>query len=325
MPPHDPPPNPIPPPDGWDIPEAEPADAAAPAVPVIAPLPWCRRCGETIPEGEPGAGRCPWCGSALGGPTKPRHPPRATPVLRPARDEDDFDDRPRRSSRRERDEPEFAIPVRRPHLIPPLVIVILAYVMLIGALIFCGMVAAFRGATSGDDLLRAQALTEVVSTVLTLGALGLVWSSARQPAPENTRALTWAVSLPVLALMLCANLLFFTILRELLRPAGATEPERMQLTLFTILLICVQPAIVEELFFRQMTLGVMRGLMNTHVAVWVTGAVFALAHLSNPLGMPYLFVVGGLLGYARVYGGLSLAMILHFLHNLVVVSYDALR
>jgi membrane protease YdiL (CAAX protease family) len=101
------------------------------------------------------------------------------------------------------------------------------------------------------------------------------------------------------------------------------EAPRFQFTLVTVLLICVQPAIVEELFFRQMTLGVFRKSMNLHLAVWITAGLFAFAHLGQILAMPYLFLAGGLCGYARVYGGLPLAMILHFLHNLVVVAYEA--
>ena len=65
--------------------------------------------------------------------------------------------------------------------------------------------------------------------------------------------------------------------------------------------------------------------MNLHVAVWATAGLFAFAHLTNPFGMPYLFLVGGVLGYARVYGGLTLVMVMHFVHNLAVVAYEALK
>jgi hypothetical protein len=39
--------------------------------------------------------------------------------------------------------------------------------------------------------------------------------------------------------------------------------------------------------------------------------------------MPYLLVCGAVLGYARAFGGLPLAMILHFVHNFVVIAYEA--
>lgn len=290
-----------------DLPEFDEPDAVPVVYPVQAFL--CVRCGENE---EPVDGRCPWCNAW----TDPRRtpPPKPKPPRVEVADEDDWHAEPA----------AFAVPVRRPHLIPPLAVVSVAYFGLIGALIACAVAFALSGVTNADELLAAQAVAEAVTTGLTLVALGLVWKAARQPPPGATAA-AWAVSLPVLGLLLVANLAFFAFLREMLRPLGVPEPERMKLTLATVLLICVQPAIVEELFFRQMTLGVLRRSVNLHLAVWLTGAAFAGAHLGNILGMPYLFVVGGFLGYARVYGGLPLAMVLHFLHNLAVVAYDAYR
>lgn len=290
-----------------------PFDADPDAVPVVYPVRmlWCWRCGETA---EPVAGKCPWCGTWTDG-ERPRRP-RARPVYeRDEYEEDDWNAK----------EPEYAIPVRRPYFIPPFVVVIVAYVLLLGSLIGCSVVAVLRGMVTEDDILSAQLLTEAVTTGLTLVALALVWKAARQRVPDGTTAITWCASLPTLGLLLCLNIAFFTFLRELLRPLGAVDPPRMKVDLATVLLICVQPAIVEELFFRQMTLGVLRKSMNTHLAIWLTGAVFAGAHLGNILGMPYLFLVGAFFGYARTYGGLTLAMVLHFLHNFTVVAYDAWR
>ncbi|MDY3561235.1 CPBP family intramembrane metalloprotease [Gemmata sp. JC673] len=277
----------------------------------------CRRCGETA---EPVAGQCPWCGNYAEAITRPhnrRRPARARPV-RASFEEDAYEDR--RPVR-----PEYAIPVRRPYLIPPLVVVAVAYFGLLASLVGCAVIVAIGGMTEGDDLLAGQAFAEVVTTGLTLLALGLAWKASRQKVPEGTTALTWAASFPLLCILLVLNLAFFTLLRELLKPLGAPEPERMKLTLITVLLICVQPGIVEELFFRQMTLGVLRRSLNVHLAIWLTAVAFAGAHLGNILGMPYLFLVGGFFGYARVYGGLPLAVLLHFLHNLAVVAYDAYR
>lgn len=297
-----------------------PGDFDPEDVPVVHPVVhpvrkvWCWRCGETA---EPAAGRCPWCDTWTDG-DRPK-PRRARPVrARPVYDWDEDEGG--------RAEPVTrAIPVRRPHLIPPLVIVSFAYFGLLASLIGCAIIAAVQGMTEGDDLLGAQAIAEVVTTSLTLVALALVWTASRQKLPEGTAGVTWLCAFPVLAVLLLLNLAFFTALRELLKPFGAVEPERMKMTLVTVLLICVQPAIVEELFFRQMTLGVLRKSINVHLAVWLTAGVFAGAHLGNILGMPYLFLVGAFLGYARVYGGLTLAMILHFLHNFAVVAYDAWR
>ena len=288
----------------WELEEADPA-----AVPVVYPDAepvWCRRCGETS---VPVESCCPWCGKWIVG--EPPVVPLALPDDGDEPEDDWHDRRP------------IARPVRRPPLVPPVVVVIVAYVALLGVSVLFLIVALARGVANQDEMLELTALVETVDAVLAAGALALVWHHARQRVPDGTMAITWAVALPVLGLLLCVNITYIHFLRELLKPFGAQEAaEKLQLTWVVVLVVCVQPGIIEELFFRQMTLGVMRRHMNLHLAVWVTAAMFAFAHLFNPLGMPYLFLAGGVFGYARVYGGLPLAMILHFLHNLAVVLYE---
>lgn len=54
--------------------------------------------------------------------------------------------------------------------------------------------------------------------------------------------------------------------------------------------------------------------------------MFALAHLYNPLGLPILFLIGIILGYARVYsGGLLLPMLMHFGHNFAIIYLESMR
>jgi membrane protease YdiL (CAAX protease family) len=99
-----------------------------------------------------------------------------------------------------------------------------------------------------------------------------------------------------------------------------------QFTLYEVLTIAVQPALVEELFFRCFAYGVMRQLTNAHAAVILTALMFALAHLYNPFGLPFLFVMGLMLGYARVYsGGLLLPVLMHFAHNFAIIYFESLK
>lgn len=293
--------------DAWDVFPDEP-------IPVIEPEPepdkvFCARCGETD---VPVASCCLWCGAWLVGP-RPR--PRAAPVYT-------LDDEPEDDWHTEVARVRRVVPVAAP-LVPPLVVVFVSYGLLLGSLIGFAVLAALYGLAGEEDMFTALALTEVATSALTVVAAGLVWRQARQRLPEGTVLLTWLVAIPVLAALLCLNITYITFLRELLRPFGTPQGMTIQVTLTTVLLICVQPAIFEELFFRQMTLGVFRRSMNMHLAVWLTAALFAFAHLGNPLGMPYLFLAGGVFGYARVYGGLPLAVVMHFVHNFVVIAYEA--
>ena len=284
---------------------------------VVEPDPqpvFCRRCGETS---EPVANCCPWCGAWLVG-----EPPVVKPVYVP-------EDEPEAEWHTRIDEVEDERYTRRrrqaPPLIPPLVVVFVSYGLLLGSLILFLIFAVLYGLTNEEEQHAGLAVVEAIDAVLTVVALGLAWKAAKQKLPDGTMGLTWLAAFPVLFMLLCLNLAYITFLRELLRPLGAPEPEKMKLTIVTVLLVCVQPAIVEELFFRQMTLGVFRKSMNLHLAVWATAGLFSFAHLANPIGMPYLFLAGGAFGYARVFGGLPLAMLLHFIHNFAVVAYDALR
>ena len=86
-----------------------------------------------------------------------------------------------------------------------------------------------------------------------------------------------------------------------------------------ILAVCVQPAIFEELAFRGIVLPCLQTVLSTRDAVLVSALLFMTIHLSAP-GIPYLFLVGLVLGYARVRTGTIVpGMLLHFLYNLLCV------
>ena len=87
--------------------------------------------------------------------------------------------------------------------------------------------------------------------------------------------------------------------------------------------MCVQPAVIEELFFRHLLLGHLRPHVGMHGAVWVSAVGFGMAHLGNPVGWPVLILLGAGLGYARTLSGtLALPIALHFLHNLCVLALN---
>jgi membrane protease YdiL (CAAX protease family) len=174
---------------------------------------------------------------------------------------------------------------------------------------------------NSEEILRGMAVLEVIDTILVLVALAKV---GRGPLPAVSGSATvsaWLVAVPVLAALLGLNHLYHEALRDFLRQNGLARPA-VPLDGAAVLLVCVQPAVVEELFFRYVAFGALYRATGVHTAVWVSAVMFAVAHIYNPLGMPYLFLVGAVLGYARVWGGLALPVVMHFFHNLAVLAIE---
>ena len=86
-----------------------------------------------------------------------------------------------------------------------------------------------------------------------------------------------------------------------------------------ILLVCVQPAIFEELGFRGVVLPGLQPALAPREAVIVSALLFMTLHLMVG-SFPHLFVMGLILGYLRVKtGSLLPGMLMHFVHNLLCV------
>ncbi len=131
------------------------------------------------------------------------------------------------------------------------------------------------------------------------------------------------IGMPVLFLLFSINVLYGHLLKEYAGEAPHLEVIEVNFkTSYWLVLIafCIQPAIVEELFFRYLAFGHLRRVMSNHGAVWVSAVMFGFAHLHNPLGMPVLIIIGVGLGYMRwMSGGLLLPMTMHGLHNALVL------
>ena len=86
-----------------------------------------------------------------------------------------------------------------------------------------------------------------------------------------------------------------------------------------VLLYCVSPAVLEEVSFRGLLQHWLRPAIGGRRAILVAAGLFTVLHFSI-LSAPYLFAVGCLLGWAKLRtGGLWWPMLIHFLHNLIVV------
>jgi CAAX protease family protein len=169
-----------------------------------------------------------------------------------------------------------------------------------------------------------QVTVEIINAFLVLGAVCILNStirSIRWPRPISKTVVS-LLAPATLLLMLVLNLGYHALLNRLLPRLEAARAE--DITWLRLLTLCVQPALVEELFFRYVALGTLRTALGTHAAVLVSAVMFAMAHLFALPSIPLLFLLGICLGYARLYsGGLAIPMLLHFFHNLSVLLVES--
>jgi uncharacterized protein len=211
----------------------------------------------------------------------------------------------------------------------PVITLLKFFVVLLAMSLVYGWVVHFG--LRGEDFLDDQAdprrpivvTVEALDAVLVLFALLMI---GRPPALGRRsicrRLIAWLAAGPILAATLGLNIGYHLALRHLLPTLPSREGH--DFSAWNLLLVCVQPAIVEELFFRYLALGTLRRVLGTHGAVWVSAVMFGMAHIFVLPSIPLLTLLGVVLGYMRVWsGGMTLPITLHFLHNLAVLALVA--
>jgi membrane protease YdiL (CAAX protease family) len=99
-----------------------------------------------------------------------------------------------------------------------------------------------------------------------------------------------------------------------LRKAGMTEAG-------LVCIFCIWPAISEEIGFRGLLQHWLQTAIKPERAILLTAFLFATMHFSI-VSFPYLFGLGALLGWTKwKTGSLYPSMLIHFLHNLVVIEF----
>jgi membrane protease YdiL (CAAX protease family) len=263
------------------------------------PLIQCWRCREAV---EATDSRCPGCRALL------------TTVRREPEERQEREPRPRR-----RPSPGGIVPL----------IWFFVGLLAVSLLQFLVVMARARGMTESgieglsDWIMMLTVVVEAIDTALVLLALAVIPRPQRlAPVSTNQKITAWGLGMPVLATLLALNLFYHHLLKELL---GVQTGENFPagLTPLVLLTVCVQPAVVEELFFRYLALGTLRRFTGTHGAVLVSSVMFGVAHLGAPLSIPILTIIGMAFGYLRLLSGsLLLPMVLHFMHNLVIVLLE---
>ena len=206
----------------------------------------------------------------------------------------------------------------------PFLKVVIAYSAMMVLSLIWGWIIQFGGQPEQDGHLAGTALFEGLDTLLVL-ITAVAVGRLRVPKPRPAvRVAAWLAAPFALGFVLLVNVAYRWALTEYLRAGWLHNVlEEPEWSAVTVLLMAVQPALIEEWFFRHLALGAVRTVTGTHAAMWVSAVMFAVAHVYNPLGLPWLLVCGVVLGYARVTsGGLALPVLMHFAHNALILWFQ---
>lgn len=176
------------------------------------------------------------------------------------------------------------------------------------------------------EVLGRITVSDLLGTTIMVGAVFVIPVKPLWPdTTRSTKTAAWLYALPVLAAVLAINLGYHWWLFNIMGAEDALGDFARSSALWPalIVLICVQPAIVEEVFFRHVALGACQEVVSAKSAVLISSILFAMAHLGVPLSIPVLTLLGIALGTLRILsGGLLLPILFHFLHNLFVLLLE---
>jgi uncharacterized protein len=173
----------------------------------------------------------------------------------------------------------------------------------------------------------AEVPTDIAASVMT-SFIVVVWCAASRPATiaRLFKPARW-VWYPIALLAACGTLaVAFGVIEALHRGVGMeklsyAEPfqEAGYGLWLVFVMICVQPAVFEELAFRGVVLGSLRPTLSDAEAVIVSAMLFMTLHVA-PSAFPHTFAMGLAAGIIRLRSGSLLpCMLLHFVHNSVVI------
>ena len=201
-----------------------------------------------------------------------------------------------------------------------------------------GVVLAALGLGDGQQYIRdhpvtvtAAALAVVYGMLLVVAYLWIVrrrnvgWSAIGfRPPPLLPLLLSPIIVIGQFGTVAITNLLIFSLIGQFENPqtaaiSGGQGFSWLNFGLMLLLAGVVAP-IAEEVLFRGLLYGWLRSRMPIALAVILSAAVFAAAHVI-PLLMPALFLVGIILAVAyELSGSLWLSILLHSLQNSLSVA-----
>lgn len=179
-----------------------------------------------------------------------------------------------------------------------------------------------------DDATRRLVLeqilvVELIDSVIVVAVIGICGGAPRlEPPPTGRVVVTWLAALPLLAAALGLNYEYHKILREFLQVPLLADEVMNQFDTLALLTMCIQPALIEELYCRGFAMGTLQHYVSPRAAIMISAVMFGLMHVSAFASIPLLIVLGVALGYLRWgSGGLLLPILFHFFHNLFILLW----
>lgn len=216
----------------------------------------------------------------------------------------------------------------------PVVRLLIGYSVLLAFSVMAGLYVAIAATAGEHESQRTPSLFEITTPEVVLEciwtiAIIIICCCVPRVAADGARPrVGWArfatssiVCVPLLGGMLWLNYEYHSLLTKFidfhwLFQTDEIKPPTQTALIYAVIAICLQPGVFEELFFRHVALGTLRGFMGVPAAIAISSAMFGLAHIYAPLSVPYLTLMGVFLGVARVWsGGLLLPIVLHAMHN----------
>ncbi len=195
-----------------------------------------------------------------------------------------------------------------------------------GVLLFSFIAAHFL---FGEDRPEFRLLFEVAALAVTTCVVGVIYWRSLAPQLKKVgffRREAW-YAMAALAPLLGINYLYHSWLFRMLASSKDSHPHIDKLEMgqaAVVLLFCAFPAVTEELAFRGLLQHWLSTALRPFRAIVIASALFTAMHFVTQLPIlsaPYLFAVGCLLGWAKwKTGSLYPSMVMHFLHNLIVIE-----
>jgi membrane protease YdiL (CAAX protease family) len=177
-----------------------------------------------------------------------------------------------------------------------------------------------------DEPLLGIAISTAILAALTIGYSIVHWPMLKVSFQRSGFESVWAwVGLLALGPILGINVLYHGFLQKLVDQDAVSAPDYLaggELSIWIpVFFVCVCPAIVEETAFRGLIQGWLMRAITPLKAIGFAAFLFTVLHFSI-LSFPYLFGLGCLLGWVNwKTQSLYPAILIHFLHNLVVITY----